>query len=51
VGDFAGDVVRDPADGEVRVGVGDDDRHVSGGVELTGAERGADTGVAAADGD
>ncbi|SKZ13978.1 Uncharacterised protein [Mycobacteroides abscessus subsp. abscessus] len=49
VGDFPGDVVRDPADGEVRVVVGDHDGDVGGGVEFTDAQGGADPGVAAAD--
>ena len=51
VGDLAGDVVGDAADGEVRVGVGDDDGDVGRGVEFAGAQGGADAGVAAADGD
>ena len=50
VGDLAGDVVRDPADGEVGVGVGDDHRHLGCAVELAGPQRGADARVAAADG-
>ena len=49
VGDLAGDVVGDAADREVRVGVGDDDGDLGGRVELPGAQRGADAGVAAAD--
>lgn len=51
VRDFPGDVVRDAADGEVGVGVGDDDGHLGAGVEFTDAQGGADSGVAAADGD
>ena len=51
VGDLAGDVVGDAADGEVRVGVRDDHADVGGRVELAGAQRGADPGVAAADHD
>ena len=49
--DLAGDVVGDAADREVRVGVGDDDGDLAAGVELAGAQRGADAGVAAADRD
>ena len=49
VGDVAGEVVGQPADREVRVGVGQQHRHLHGGVELTRAEGGADPGVAAAD--
>lgn len=33
------------------VGVGDDDGHLGAGVEFADAQRGADSGVAAADGD
>jgi hypothetical protein len=51
VGDFSGDVVGDAADGEVRVGVGDDHGDLGGGVELAGPQRRADAGIAAADGD
>ena len=50
VRDLPGDVAGDPADGEVRVGVGDNDRHLSLAVEFTGAQRSADPRVAAADG-
>jgi hypothetical protein len=49
-GDLAGDVVRDAADGEVRVGVGDNDGHIDSGVEFAGAQCGGDAGVASADG-
>ena len=51
VGDLAGDVVGDAADGEVRVGVLQDHRHIGGRVELAGPQGGADPGVAAADHD
>ena len=51
VGDLAGDVVGDAADGEVRVGVLQDHRDVRGGVELAGPQGRADPGVAAADHD
>jgi hypothetical protein len=51
VGDLAGDVVRDAANAEVGVGVGDDDGDVAAGVEFARAQRGGDAGVAAADGD
>ena len=51
VGDFPGDVVGDAADGEVGIGVGDDDGDLGGGVEFAGAQRRADAGVAATDGD
>ena len=51
VGDLPGDVVGDAADREVRVGVRDDDADLGAGVELAGAQRGADPGVAAADHD
>ena len=51
VGDFSGDVVRDAADGEVRVGVGDDYGDLGGGVEFAGPQGRADAGIAAADGD
>ena len=37
VRDFAGDVVGDAADREVRVGVGDDNGDVGAGVQLAGA--------------
>ncbi len=47
--DLAGEVVGDAADGEVRVGVRDDHRHVHRGVEFPRAESGGDTGVTAAD--
>ena len=50
VGDFAGDVVRDAADGEVRVGVGDHHGDLGSRVEFAGSQRGGDAGVAAADG-
>ena len=50
VGDFARDVVGDAADGEVGVGVGDHDGHLSRGVEFTGSQRSGDSGVATADG-
>lgn len=49
VRDFTRDVVRDAADGEVRVGVCDHDRHLGGGVELSGSQGRGDAGVAAAD--
>jgi len=45
---LAGDVVGDAADGEVRVGVRDDDADLGAGVELAGPQGGADPGVAAA---
>lgn len=48
---FPGDVVGDAADGEVGVGVGDDHSDLGAGVEFTDAQRGADSGVAAAAGD
>ena len=51
VGDLARDVVGNPADGEVGVGVGDDHGDLGVGVELTGSQRGADAGVASSDGD
>jgi prolipoprotein diacylglyceryl transferase len=47
VGDLAGDVVGDAADGEVRVGIGGHHRDVHARVQFPGAQRGADTGVAA----
>ena len=50
VGDFAGHVVGDAADGEVRVGVGDHHGHLGSRVEFTGSQRGGDSGVATADG-
>ncbi len=50
VADFAGDVVRDAADREVRVGVGQHDRDLGGRVEFPGPEGGADARVAAPDG-
>ena len=46
---FAGEVVGDAADGEVRVGVRDHDGDVDGGVEFAGAQGGGDAGVASAD--
>ena len=51
VGDLAGDVVGDAADGEVRVGVGHHHGDLRARVDLACAERGADAGVAPADGD
>jgi hypothetical protein len=51
VPDLAGHVVRDAADGEVRVAVGHDDGDLAVGIQLAGAQGGADAGVAAADGD
>jgi hypothetical protein len=48
--DLAGDVVRDGAGGEVRVGVGVHQGHFRAGVQFAGAQRGGDAGVAAADG-
>ena len=51
VRDLAGDVVGDAADGEVRVGVGHHHGDIGARVDLAGAERGADAGVAPADGD
>ena len=51
VGDLAGDVVGDAADGEVRVGVLQDHRDVRSRVELAGPQGRADPGVAAADHD
>ena len=50
VGDLAGQVVGDAADGEVRVGVFEDYGDIGGRVELAGAQGGADR-VAAADHD
>lgn len=50
VGHLAGDVVRDAADREVRVGVGDHDGDLGGRVELAGAQPRGDAGVASADG-
>ena len=49
VGDLAGDVVGDAADGEVRVGVGHHHGDLGARVDLAGAQRGADARVAAAD--
>ena len=51
VGDLAGDVVGDAADGEVRVGVLQDHGDVGAGVEFAGPQGRADPGVAAADHD
>ena len=51
MGDLAGEVVRDAADREVRIGVGHHHRDLDGRVEFAGAQRGGDAGVAAADGD
>ena len=51
VRDLPGDVVGDAADGEVGVGVGDDHGDLGAGVEFADAQGGADSGVAAADGD
>ena len=51
VGDLAGDVVGDAADGEVRVGVLEDHGDVGGRVQLAGPQGGADSRVAAADHD
>ena len=51
VGDLAGDVVGDAADGEVRVGVGQDHGDLRGRVDLAGPQGGTDPGVAAADRD
>ena len=50
VGDLARDVVRDAADGEVRVGVGHDHGDLGGRIELARPQRGADAGVTASDG-
>ena len=50
MGYLTGAVVRDAADGEVRVGVGDHQGHLRAGVQFTGAQRGGDAGVAAPDG-
>ena len=47
VGDLAGDVVGDAADGEVGVGVGHHHGDLGARVDLAGAQRGADAGVAA----
>jgi hypothetical protein len=49
VGHVAGQIVGQPADGEVRVGVGDQQGHLDRWVEFAGPEPGADPGVAAAD--
>jgi SAM-dependent methyltransferase len=49
MGHLTRDVVGDAADREVGVGVGDHDGHVRARVKLAGAQRGADTRVAAAD--
>ena len=46
---FAGEVVGDAADGEVRVGVGHDDGDVDRGVEFAGAQGCGDAGVTSAD--
>ena len=51
VGDFTGDVVRDSANGEIGIGVGDDHGDIGGGVEFAGAQRRADAGVTAANRD
>ena len=51
MGDLTGDVVGDAADGEVRVGVGDDHGDLGGGIKFAGAQGSADTGVAATDRD
>lgn len=51
VGDVPGDVVGDSADGEVRVGVPEQDVDLTREVKLASAERGADAGVASADDD
>ena len=50
VGDLTRDVIGDPADGEVRVGVGHHHGDFGAGVELAGPQRGADAGVASSDG-
>jgi hypothetical protein len=47
VGHVTGQVVGQPTDREVRVGVGGQQTDLDGGVELAGAEPGADAGVAA----
>ena len=49
--DITREVVRDAADGVVRVAVRDHDGDVDAGVEFSGAQRGGDARVAAADGD
>ena len=48
--DFTGDVVGNAADGEVRIGVCDNNGDVAGVVELASAQRGRDTRIAATDG-
>jgi hypothetical protein len=45
----AGDVVRDAADAEVRVPVGDEQGDLGVGITFAGGEAGADAGVAAPD--
>lgn len=49
VSDLAGDVVGDPADGEVRVGVGHHDGDLGRRVEFAGTQPRGDAGIAAAD--
>ncbi len=49
IGGLAAEEERKPADAVVRVGVGDENGDFAREVELPGAERGADAGVAAAD--
>ena len=51
MGHLARDVVRDAADGEVRVGVGHDDGDLGRRIEFAGPQGGADTGVTSTDGD
>lgn len=51
VGDLAGDVIRNPADRKVRVGVGDDDCDLDRRVEFPRTERSGDAGVTATDRD
>ena len=51
VGDLPGYVVGDAADREVRVGVRDDNGDLGAGIQLAGAQRGTDAGVAAPDRD
>src|SRR5438067_1305012 len=51
VGDLAGDVVGDAADGEVRVGVLQDHGNLGARVQLAGPQGRADARVAAADHD
>ena len=51
VGDLARDVVRDAADREVRIGVGDDDRDLDPRIEFAQTQGRTDAGVTSADGD